>query len=106
VIGAADGTYPSMITAAAIATVAGYWFVGAVVYRAFVVRICALDKASRDAPADRDLLGRGFEQQVVDRRGEERDSLWIPAVLSGWLRCASARKAFKSKRRGTEVPRR
>jgi dolichyl-phosphate-mannose-protein mannosyltransferase len=49
-----------MITAASIATMAGYWFVGAVLYRALMVQFWNLDEASRGAPAisDRNLLLR------------------------------------------------
>jgi hypothetical protein len=49
-----------MITATSIAAAAGYWFVGAVLYRALVIRLCALDAAQPglQVPSDRDLLLR------------------------------------------------
>src|SRR5215831_18539499 len=49
-----------MITTASIATVAGYWFVGAVLYRALAVRLRRLDDFPADIPttSERDLLLR------------------------------------------------
>jgi hypothetical protein len=48
-----------MIAAASLATVFGYWFVGTVLFRALVLRLCALDEAAgQPAPSERDLLLR------------------------------------------------
>jgi hypothetical protein len=52
-----------MITAGSIATLGAYWFVGATLYRALVLRLCGLDVAPpRSSPTVRELLLRSMRQ--------------------------------------------